>query len=134
MLRRPPRSTQSRSSAASDVYKRQVIESAEVHTQTANLDLVISTDGSEKARIRSDAQTLQDRNRIMKLRARQHIDFTGIMTAGGPTTNVRSRWNMTIRKPTTVYKRRNDIALDTSEVDLETVSYTHLTLPTIYSV
>ena len=96
-----------------------VIESAEVHTQTANLDLVISTDGSEKARIRSDAQTLQDRNRIMKLRARQHIDFTGIMTAGGPTTNVRSRWNMTIRKPTAVYKRRNDIALDTSEVDLE---------------
>src|SRR5680860_673692 len=31
MIRRPPRSTQSRSSAASDVYKRQVIESAPPH-------------------------------------------------------------------------------------------------------
>src|SRR5680860_1670075 len=32
MIRRPPRSTQSRSSAASDVYKRQVATPADGHT------------------------------------------------------------------------------------------------------
>src|SRR5680860_946804 len=36
MIRRPPRSTQSRSSAASDVYKRQVITS-EIVDQSAGL-------------------------------------------------------------------------------------------------
>jgi hypothetical protein len=95
------------------------IEEAEVVTQTANLDLVISTDGSEKARIRSNAYTNRDRNRFMKLRAQKHIDFSGIMSAGGPTTNVRSRWNLTMRKPLVVDKRRDDIALDTAELDIE---------------
>src|SRR5680860_1700773 len=35
MIRRPPRSTQSRSSAASDVYKRQVSPDCAAHTNTA---------------------------------------------------------------------------------------------------
>jgi len=92
------------------------IEQAEVVTQTANLDMVISTDGSERARLRSDAQTLLDVRRRMKLNARQQIDFTGIMTAGGPTTNVRCRWNLTFRKPLSVDKLRSGIQLDTEEL------------------
>src|SRR5450756_1409841 len=39
MIRRPPRSTQSRSSAASDVYKRQV-------HGTVTLECVVKTDGT----------------------------------------------------------------------------------------
>src|SRR5680860_412453 len=35
MIRRPPRSTQSRSSAASDVYKRQVLEPRALNTAAA---------------------------------------------------------------------------------------------------
>src|SRR5450756_2899379 len=43
MIRRPPRSTQSRSSAASDVYKRQVIK----HPAMANPTLVVLTDRND---------------------------------------------------------------------------------------
>ena len=39
MIRRPPRSTQSRSSAASDVYKRQVVEVVLVHIKLAQHQL-----------------------------------------------------------------------------------------------
>lgn len=92
-----------------------VIEDAETVTQTANMDLVISTDGSEKARIRSDAFTLRDRLRVGKIRARSQVDFSGIMTAGGPTTNTRHRWCMTIRKPTIVDKLRDGFPLSDSE-------------------
>src|SRR5450756_1560499 len=35
MIRRPPRSTQSRSSAASDVYKRQALAGADAHAKIA---------------------------------------------------------------------------------------------------
>src|SRR5450756_1954152 len=41
MIRRPPRSTQSRSSAASDVYKRQVFPDAVAMVATIALDAVI---------------------------------------------------------------------------------------------
>src|SRR5450756_3039432 len=34
MMRRPPRSTQSRSSAASDVYKRQVLSATQIRRQS----------------------------------------------------------------------------------------------------
>src|SRR5680860_1464665 len=40
MIRRPPRSTQSRSSAASDVYKRQVEEDAVGGVQTVGFPVV----------------------------------------------------------------------------------------------
>src|SRR5450756_1279824 len=39
MIRRPPRSTQSRSSAASDVYKRQALKLAEMAASGVNRDL-----------------------------------------------------------------------------------------------
>src|SRR5680860_700455 len=38
MIRRPPRSTQSRSSAASDVYKRQTIDRIIYHTSEGSFD------------------------------------------------------------------------------------------------
>src|SRR5680860_675129 len=46
MIRRPPRSTQSRSSAASDVYKRQV--------------KVVEADGTEKAFLSEEAEATVD--------------------------------------------------------------------------
>jgi hypothetical protein len=100
------------------IDRRCTVENPEVHTQTANLDLVITADSTERARIRSNAQTLQDRNRYIKIRARETVDFSGIMTAGGPTTNVRSRWNMTFREPLVVDKLREKGQLDSVEDSL----------------
>jgi hypothetical protein len=97
--------------------RRCVVENPEVFTQTANLDLVVSADSSERARIRSNAQTLRDPGRYVKVTARETLDFTGIMTAGGPTTNVRSRWNMTFRRPLVVDKLREKSSLDTDEIN-----------------
>ena len=44
MIRRPPRSTQSRSSAASDVYKRQVVANAEKKLVSKHADLVVANE------------------------------------------------------------------------------------------
>jgi len=93
-----------------------VVENPEVFTQTANLDLVVSADSSERARIRSNAQVLRDPGRYVKITAKETLDFTGIMTSGGPTTNVRSRWNMTFRRPLVVDKLREKNPLDTDEI------------------
>src|SRR5680860_1487538 len=43
MIRRPPRSTQSRSSAASDVYKRQDVISSHLRSEVAAVDIVIES-------------------------------------------------------------------------------------------
>eukprot|EP00658_Telonema_sp_P-2_P072777 TRINITY_DN6186_c0_g1_i13.p1 TRINITY_DN6186_c0_g1~~TRINITY_DN6186_c0_g1_i13.p1 ORF type:complete len:107 (+),score=19.66 TRINITY_DN6186_c0_g1_i13:127-447(+) len=45
MIRRPPRSTLSSSSAASDVYKRQVLESASIseRCKTTDVHIIITT-------------------------------------------------------------------------------------------
>src|SRR5450756_3188497 len=44
MIRRPPRSTQSRSSAASDVYKRQVQRLSETKIRNTHLDSIACKD------------------------------------------------------------------------------------------
>lgn len=98
--------------------RRAVVENAEVYNQTANMDLVISADGIEKARIRSDSHTLRDPCRYHKLSAKETLDFSLIMTAGGPTSDVRSRWNITFRRPLAVDKIRDDVQLDTDELAL----------------
>ena len=59
MIRRPPRSTQSRSSAASDVYKRQVRKVF----NDANLDLAV--DGAIAAKFRFGGQVCIAPNRFM---------------------------------------------------------------------
>src|SRR5680860_1620971 len=46
MIRRPPRSTQSRSSAASDVYKRQVPDSIAAKAGLEMGDVIVSVNGS----------------------------------------------------------------------------------------
>src|SRR5680860_1001570 len=44
MIRRPPRSTQSRSSAASDVYKRQAVRAARAHAgHTLTIEVEVDT-------------------------------------------------------------------------------------------
>src|SRR5428012_22117 len=50
MIRRPPRSTQSRSSAASDVYKRQAIQFAEAQ----RMPIIEVDDGAVGAKSRRD--------------------------------------------------------------------------------
>src|SRR5450756_373063 len=52
MIRRPPRSTQSRSSAASDVYKRQIVYNAQ---EAARLNCYHSCDTASKGRHPDDA-------------------------------------------------------------------------------
>ena len=95
--------------------RRAVIENAHVFTQTANLDFVVSCDSLERARIRSNVYSLTDRLRYNKFVAKDTIDFSAIMTAGGPTANVRSGWHITFRKPLPVDKLREGAALDSTE-------------------
>lgn len=95
--------------------RRAVIENAHVFTQTANLDFVVSCDSLERARIRSNVYSLTDRRRYNKFVAKDTIDFSAIMTAGGPTANVRSGWHITFRKPLPVDKLREGGALDSNE-------------------
>ena len=52
MIRRPPRSTLDRSSAASDVYKRQAIDSADIVLMNGDLDGVVKA-------IKLSKQTIQ---------------------------------------------------------------------------
>src|SRR5450756_2625531 len=53
MIRRPPRSTQSRSSAASDVYKRQYMDSVPIVAITGQVNSAsIGTDAFQEADIR----------------------------------------------------------------------------------
>jgi len=100
------------------VDRRVTLERAEIITATANMDMVISADSAEKARIRSDSPTINDARRYHKISAKESLDVSMIMTAGGPTANVRSNWNMTVRKPLPVDKLREDIALDSREEEI----------------
>ena len=100
MIRRPPRSTQSRSSAASDVYKRQgiYIFTSEV---IATLGLIIIIFGSMKSG---------------KIAVAASVGL--YITAGYWFTSSTSFANPAVAIART----------------FTAVSYTHLTLPTIYSV
>src|SRR5680860_1805522 len=106
MIRRPPRSTQSRSSAASDVYKRQrethdvVAESTEVagETHLGAFDLSLA---AVPAQLCDDLPGLSNTGR-------SH----GMATPFEATTHI-----------------DGDLP---AERRLASVSYTHLTLPTIY--
>src|SRR5680860_904067 len=85
MIRRPPRSTQSRSSAASDVYKRQkqsdipVISYDRLITD-ADIDYYVSFDNEEVGR-------LQGQSLVEKLEADDNGDGTIVMINGAPTDN-----------------------------------------------
>lgn len=84
-----------------------ILENAEVFTGTALVDMVISADSHERARIRSDVPLLADTKRYNKITAKETLDVTLIHTAGGPTSNIRSRWNLTFRRPLPADKVRD---------------------------
>src|SRR5450756_1783128 len=53
MIRRPPRSTQSRSSAASDVYKRQIKDS-EINTKRVGIGSLVQVEDVENGSIKQE--------------------------------------------------------------------------------
>src|SRR5450756_3102578 len=114
MIRRPPRSTQSRSSAASDVYKRQIqsaaipplIEGHDVFAQAAT--------GTGK----TAAFALPILNAIAAASARGVAPSALILV---PTRELAMQLAEAVHK----YGREMNVRVP--------VSYTHLTLPTIYS-
>src|SRR5450756_1750855 len=139
MIRRPPRSTQSRSSAASDVYKRQVL-----------------TGGAERALLVAPTVVADGEQGKTCVRLRERLMQAELHDACGAERAV-------LRVPVVVdaadvvpQDRREDdagvvlrpaqLADEPLRVDVhalcvahavqprEAVSYTHLTLPTIYSV
>ena len=118
MIRRPPISTQRRSSAASDVYKRQVL-SAEAVSAT-EVKLSYATNNVTNATIFRDSDK--------------------VVTVGSG--NVSGVYNDKDLAPDTVfvYTLRNGDTIGATKLAEATVgtpkpvSYTHLTLPTIFSV
>src|SRR5450756_1268591 len=78
MIRRPPRSTQSRSSAASDVYKRQVGEAV------AEGDV---GDGGSQCPERDDRDEGED-DQLDQARGDLHVWFTVIPRSMGPASSV----------------------------------------------
>src|SRR5450756_2439645 len=70
MIRRPPRSTQSRSSAASDVYKRQVLVESEDEFVVLVLRFWVESDRNRNLKIRSDIV-----ERLLKAFQADDIDF-----------------------------------------------------------
>src|SRR5450756_2886783 len=107
MIRRPPRSTQSRSSAASDVYKRQVYEIL--------IDFVGRILGQNPALFAS-IQMNADRS-VREAFLTQCAALVEIINA-----NDSAAFIATMKRAAKHFG------------DAEPVSYTHLTLPTIYSV
>src|SRR5680860_909784 len=76
MIRRPPRSTQSRSSAASDVYKRQGDLFAMVHRPGDARPIVLNASG--RAGSRASAATLRDQGLLtIPMRSRWSITVPG---------------------------------------------------------
>src|SRR5450756_1836991 len=116
MIRRPPRSTQSRSSAASDVYKRQEYATAyrvaspqsddcpERLKEPAHYSLSAVGEGWAAATIPADVCPLEPGQRVSPLHRYLGTSQQAICVAAP-----------------------SDVA------EFAPVSYTHLTLPTIYS-
>src|SRR5450756_2415129 len=135
MIRRPPRSTQSRSSAASDVYKRQqpnfaVNLPAAVGTGQGgaigfslgsldnNFNLGIRLSAAEATgmlRIVSSPRILTLDNREARINQGTLIPFSQLSAQGVQTTFQEAKLQLLV-KP---------------HVTADAVSYTHLTLPTI---
>src|SRR5450756_1656156 len=136
MIRRPPRSTQSRSSAASDVYKRQGIGGMVQHV-AALTDL---------ARVGEDAVQRAFRGEVRPLveQGRHHRAGTGVDEALG-VEELEDRRPLGLGEgPDRARSRRRGTEARTTPSAVvgrpghgqgdPPVSYTHLTLPTIYSV
>ena len=139
MIRRPPRSTQSRSSAASDVYKRQLLD---LQPEMAN----IYTENNQIKSIR--VNTLRPNQEIQVLagdrvpadcivtQGNSYVDVSHITGESKPI-EVKEGENLSsgsLNLNSTLRLKVQKVGGDSSLAKLVTVSYTHLTLPTIYSV
>mgnify|MGYP002684379240 CR=1 FL=1 len=137
MIRRPPRSTQSRSSAASDVYKRQALNKA-IHSEK---DIAFSE-------LKQFIERLETpRNIILLVPAGKIVDFVlqDLKTYWGENDVIVDCGNSHF---TDTQRRLDELANSKvhfmgmgisggeagARYGASTVSYTHLTLPTIYSV
>src|SRR5450756_3033415 len=127
MIRRPPRSTQSRSSAASDVYKRQgtrliALESAyfkPASVRRTSKRLGLKTEASSRFERGTDINAPV----VALERACALIEQIGAGRRVGAVIDVYP----SPRGPI-------DVTLRRQRITQLPVSYTHLTLPTIYSV
>src|SRR5450756_2750283 len=134
MIRRPPRSTQSRSSAASDVYKRQIHESEQILTQPATNRLLVTRpfDGDPGAQRVDQLLGCLD----TQVRAEQCVlDVLPGLLVQSPTgqqgQQPLAQDRVGARQPCP--KALQAACRRLGPLD-RAVSYTHLTLPTIYSV
>src|SRR5450756_2843592 len=139
MIRRPPRSTQSRSSAASDVYKRHHVDPAPVLREPG-----VELGAHKRARQMGDGQravqrvVVADRDEVHAAAAggRVHVERLGVRLP--PTHRADAGVGGVVRTPRVDVKvspvghacLSHSLTLSHSGA----VSYTHLTLPTIYSV
>src|SRR5450756_2500704 len=129
MIRRPPRSTQSRSSAASDVYKRQfLIEEPMAAALGAGLPVSEPT-GSMVVDIGGGTTEVG----VISLGG---LVYQGSVRVGGDKFDeaiinyVRRNYGMLIGEATAEQVKK---AIGSAFPGSEAVSYTHLTLPTLYS-
>ena len=135
MIRRPPRSTQSRSSAASDVYKRQVHRLLE-YTPNGDGFNFGKNDGDPldaDAIIIDEASMLDITLTYHLLKAVQggcrlifvgDVDQLPSVGAGSVLKDIIRSQKMPVVRLENVFR----------QAEISPVSYTHLTLPTIYSV
>src|SRR5450756_1109116 len=122
MIRRPPRSTQSRSSAASDVYKRQ--QGVRFLGTTLWTDFMLFGEGEKRtAAILHAVSLMRDFSRI---RAGEAAEAPFTPAASAALFNIQAGWlESKLSEP-----HAGPTVVITHHAP---VSYTHLTLPTIYS-
>src|SRR5450756_3245367 len=119
MIRRPPRSTQSRSSAASDVYKRQPFGSMIADAQTVETTPNVSVVNEAPSYFEAGA-TLKTRYSSSSCGTWEQMEW---LQSPAIDAMIEDALSTTDRvKRFDKYKK------------IQAVSYTHLTLPTIYSV
>src|SRR5450756_3082695 len=129
MMRRPPRSTQSRSSAASDVYKRQEHDAAGGGLPGPPF-LVQPFRLGTRCRIASDdVELLAHGPEVGRRPVDEHADREADAREG------KHQWedveqHLLLLRHRPLQSRGRHVLLG----ELTPVSYTHLTLPTIYSV
>eukprot|EP00826_Nyctotherus_ovalis_P025364 TRINITY_DN19655_c0_g1_i1.p1 TRINITY_DN19655_c0_g1~~TRINITY_DN19655_c0_g1_i1.p1 ORF type:complete len:146 (+),score=38.16 TRINITY_DN19655_c0_g1_i1:38-439(+) len=133
MIRRPPRSTQSRSSAASDVYKRQEL-SKECHKPSNE---VMNQIGERKGML--EIAMIELREKAIQL----EVEIQSIKKAAKSDVEIRETKIRALEQVISSSKDFNHTAYSVAELEqynrtlqnkAKAVSYTHLTLPTIYSV
>ena len=159
MIRRPPRSTQSRSSAASDVYKRQAYNIAEVHQFSRNSVMEFKNICSDMVApffappcmyvcllCVQCVRTSTTRRSATRSETTTSVALTRAgcwPTAPAAVSRVKTPLGQSTDS-SPVFIQTQSLALASSQswlpllrpstASTDPVSYTHLTLPTIYSV